>query len=898
MDNLSPPPGLHRSGSTESDDFSIVPQRPRVAGRLIRKTSAEIVSEAKSMLAGGGTRLVSARRPITPREPKRQLYGRVAPPGRPPSAINLKYLQQQESRALPLLEPLHTSGPTASCSFSRSESVDSIDYNGTTGDTAVLSTTVKRREKLPAIIHIPHKGANSLENTAVVGSSNEDKSTYHKPVAESKKTAPLVASTDSIVKNHPLKRMAAQSADDKSPKVETTEPHKGKEKNTLQNQAKLLRRSNEVLVQTSTESLLEMLKAHAGLKECTESDIVHISAILDELFVRVKGSKGSWRGAVLGALYGLVEASSPKILLSVACVVLAMNVTGSNLTGACKLVFKIARNEHNDDLFMGSEVPELLVDGLGRASPIDDSEACIYGYGAVRFLAGSANASNVEDKRDQCTNDDTALQRSLAVRLANHGLGQLMVLHLKMINEAASSKSLTGAPLHALFQLSGALRTLADTFSTLQMNDDKLSDRRPYSGEADVVDDMAQIDQAVPLLVRAAEMCINELEVQANIIRTLSVLSERSECCEQLAETAPRLGILLGSVTQTSSTVEKGLATVNRLGYILGNVMARWDAARVQFYNCDVSCDALLACLDYYANKSFTWKNQMGDSIVNVLTKLIRIVANMCVNGDVGYGMSKRSPLGEILLSVLLKVRDHKTAEMEELLFATLGALHNLSYYYEVNDTQATLLVIPGSICERLKDICGTLCSILDSDYNPARSEVARVLGNMTRSSLVRQVFGEENGLKILKGCLTSGDDELIVTSCGVLVNILGDWGQRGPFQEIDGPSIVRRILRRGVTNRDWIMAAIASQAIWNYLNDTGDILQMLTKSEIDLISGDLAEGLDEESLFHANEPDHFWEDFAPVATDLLERLQFCISEGNSICETSEDEATDGARYG
>lgn len=34
-----------------------------------------------------GARLVSTRRPITPREPGRQLYSRAAPPGRPPSAF-------------------------------------------------------------------------------------------------------------------------------------------------------------------------------------------------------------------------------------------------------------------------------------------------------------------------------------------------------------------------------------------------------------------------------------------------------------------------------------------------------------------------------------------------------------------------------------------------------------------------------------------------------------------------------------------------------------------------------------------------------------------------------------------------------------------------------------------
>jgi armadillo repeat-containing protein 2 len=57
-----------------------------------------------------------------------------------------------------------------------------------------------------------------------------------------------------------------------------------------------------------------------------------------ELYARIKDTKGSWRGAILGALYGLVECHSPKILLAVARVVLGLGVTGSNLTGACKLV--------------------------------------------------------------------------------------------------------------------------------------------------------------------------------------------------------------------------------------------------------------------------------------------------------------------------------------------------------------------------------------------------------------------------------------------------------------------------------------------------------------------------------------------------------------------------------
>lgn len=48
---------------------------------------------------------------------------------------------------------------------------------------------------------------------------------------------------------------------------------------------------------------------------------------------------------------------------------------------------------------------------------------------------------------------------------------------------------------------------------------------------------------------------------------------------------------------------------------------------------------------------------------------------------------------------------------------------------------------------------------------------------------------------------------------------------------------------------------------------------------------------LDEEKLFNGEEPDILWEEFAPVATDLLERLQSCMSLGNSPCLSSDDEA-------
>lgn len=118
---------------------------------VYRKTSAEIVSEAKNLLASGSVKLVSTRRPITPHANKRQLYGKDGPAGRPPSAFNLKYLQY-ETRALPCLEPIGQNCEDVHRPVERSGSLGTIH-----------ETTVST--KLPALHEPPRiKTAGSVES--------------------------------------------------------------------------------------------------------------------------------------------------------------------------------------------------------------------------------------------------------------------------------------------------------------------------------------------------------------------------------------------------------------------------------------------------------------------------------------------------------------------------------------------------------------------------------------------------------------------------------------------------------------------------------------------------------------------------------------------------------------
>lgn len=160
-------------------------------------------------------------------------------------------------------------------------------------------------------------------------------------------------------------------------------------------------------------------------------------------------------------------------------------------------------------------------------------------------------------------------------------------------------------------------------------------------------------------------------------------------------------------------------------------------------------------------------------------------------------------------------------------MLACLGAIHNLSFYQTNVADEASLNSIgatkshalhAGSMIERVADISAALCNTYQSGPIVARSEVARVLGNLTRSSAARTAVYNAGGLKFLAKNLTSNDFDVIGTSCGVLVNMLSDWERRAPFRDIQGPLLLRDVLQRGAMNQDWLLALIACQVtiLWN----------------------------------------------------------------------------------
>lgn len=319
----------------------------------------------------------------------------------------------------------------------------------------------------------------------------------------------------------------------------------------------------------------------------------------------------------------------------------------------------------------------------------------------------------------------------------------------------------------------------------------------------------------------------------------------------------------------------------------------------MQIFNNDVAIEYLLDTLHYYSDQKFSIQSHSGDTVVDVIVKLVRVVANMGVNSEVGNGLVRRTGLGSILLSLIQTVTgilvNKDDIDVEELLLATLGALHNLSFYQDLTQSDdGSMNKINGTVNERIADLSSALVMILKCGTVAAQAEAARVLGNMTRSLISREAVCSAGGLKILIKNLESEDFELVASSCGVLVNILGDWERRASFRELRGPLLLRDVLQRSALQEDWLLAGIVCQALWNYLIDTANVTGALGEEEADYIAGDLNDYLEQKKP-NADEAqcNELWQQFASVATDLLDRIQSSISLTNSPCMSVDGDDVD-----
>ncbi|XP_063697135.1 armadillo repeat-containing protein 2 [Culicoides brevitarsis] len=553
---------------------------------------------------------------------------------------------------------------------------------------------------------------------------------------------------------------------------------------------------------------------------------------------------------LLNYLFVMSESDSPEILTNIAEIMLLLAHNGKNVSGACKIIYKLSKNNANDKILVESDLPELFLEkGIARINPIEEVESIVYGYGALRFLMFIKDVNELQSNK------------TIGNRLLSKGIVQVLTIHLQLFNDLAITKKLCDQHFHALFQLSESLRE-AFNFIVLPSTPDHIK-----------LDDSVSL--AAPQLLSTLQFCTNDLEMQLQILRTLSVMSETQYGNRQLANKVTELGRCLKPLSSNIRETKKGFVFMCRVGYIIGNIVEEYDYARILFYEDTGIMGFLIENLEFYANGNVATRSE-------VLIKLIRIVANLSINPYVGSNLGNSS-LGVILLHMLLRVKESKTTESEELLEAILGTIHNIVYYlYNQPDYEISTSDDPGSFYQRINDIASVLFDIIQGGYSKySRLESANILGNISRLSNVNVIT--ERKLRILIGCLNcdtgkiSDESEFLTAVIGILVNILADWETRLKFKDLNGITALRKIFLRALDAKDWKLATLCCQAFWNIVTDCKTITEEISDEEGQLIANHIAENLDEKALFKGDPPED-WEPFAVVASDLLERFQLLLA--------------------
>ncbi|KAG5874097.1 hypothetical protein JTB14_005894 [Gonioctena quinquepunctata] len=833
-----------------------------------RKTSAEIINEARLALresqmtdnnfAPTSIKPVQTQRPFTPRDKERLLFGSKIKKNRPPSSFSLRYLQNETE--LPMTPPENNMILSPNMIASKTPSVPpkithKIQHQRSNSlseiNDKIFNIAVKdslHKVKLPSLDSCRplqkrkiFKNATSLDN---LPEEENECSTHLEKVETRNAFSSPQERTNYNGSSSPFDRPSHRQHN--LSQCLLLGPQNLEKifdnKQIIENSQTLFLNTVKEKKDRNFEDVLTDLNCENEKKY--EEDRVII--LLNELFECMEkedmvnqkvASKVKMR--ILKCLYKFVESQNEQILINIAKIILSLKVTGNNLSGVCKLIFKVAKNDKNDNLFFQKNLLELFLDALGRSSPLDDAEACVYGYGAVKFLT---------------------MNQKLLEKILGLGILQLVVLHMKIINMAKQEKSsMPEQTNHALFQLTGALRNL--------VSEEHIYETFISCG-------------AIPQLFQTLDIFSSDLDTVANISRTLSIISTNECCCDTLIEYKNVYKIFISSFEKYAGNEE----IIVRLTYTLGNIVAKIDNTR--FFHENNAVESLLKLWKIYLER--TLKNcsiklesngEFESNSEDVMIKIIRVIANMVINPEIGKAMNEK--YGNQLIDEILKVLiSNPFKKNEELVLSILSTLNNLSYYY-TSDLEVDIFHV------KQVDIVEAIAEFANSRNKECVVEAMRILGNLSRSKITRTYIVESEVFEILINLLNKADPTLLKTTVGVFVNLMSDNRSRTLFKNSGGVSQLIKTLTNYCDN-DWSLGNLVCQVLWNYCIDVVDLHELFSETEIHKLLVILADYLDEEKLFgieeHMEDMDIYitqeyliWEEFANVATNLLEKIEYFL---------------------
>ncbi|XP_062042569.1 armadillo repeat-containing protein 2 isoform X2 [Lepus europaeus] len=544
------------------------------------------------------------------------------------------------------------------------------------------------------------------------------------------------------------------------------------------------------------------------------------------------GNKFKRRSILLKTLYKLVDFNSDLLSLKLAKIILALKVSRKNLLNACKLIFKISRNEKNDSLIQSDNILESLLEVLRSEDLQTNTEAFLYCTGAIKFLSGNP---------------------SFLSEMISRGVVEILMSLIKEINENTAARGACPPDSgHLLVQVTATLRNLVD--SPLA--------RTKLLGIS-----------ALPQLCTVMELCMGDKDVCTNVTRIFSKLTSYRDCCAALASCSRCYALFLNLIDK----YQKQQDVVVRVVFILGNLTAKSNQAREQLCRERGSVRSLLALfrafqrLDVRASPARAHGAALPrppSEAEAVLVKLTRVLANLAIHPRVGPALAADPRLVSLLLSTL----EYKSLEdCEELVINTTATINNLSFYQVKNSV----------IQDKKLHIAELLLKLLVSKNMDGILEAVRVFGNLSQDHEICDFIVQHNVHKFMIALLDVKHQDVCFSACGVLLNLTVDKDKRGLLKEGGGIKKLVDCLREfGPT--DWQLACLVCKTLWNFSENITNASLCFgdedTKTLLDLLSSFLDEELALDGSFDQDLKNYHklhWEtEFKPVAQQLLNRIQ------------------------
>ena len=800
-----------------------------------RDTAAEIINEARSSL-----KMVNTKRPFTPKDSKRSLFG--DPPGpifsRPPSSfsLNSKHFDPSDSRPpsgtkLTPIEhkPVPPTAPLTPLNCQRRRT--SKDFN---------------ERKVKTVLR-----ANSAENSSEVdpnkdGPKKREISIERRSDSAPKERSPRIFQlgqldsgylTSESRGNSGGSEPAVMKARNARPQSPTNDGSKKVAESNLDDDS-----VNSDIWTKEVEPLMVMLK-----KDGCPTELLSLVTRLDEIlytheFYRKRNTQ---RSLLLKSVFKLLDIEDAQLQMKLSEIILKYRVSGNNLNNVCKLVFKLSKIEENDVLFAESNLLDLLLDVI-VATEEQSVDVLVYVFGALKFLT-----SNSE----------------LLEKLVTIGLIPTIANYLSGVPNTPTGEKL----FNILVQVTACLRNIVE-----DSQNGAILVRYKIFGH----------------LMKILDLYLSQGEVALNICRIFSRVVTNCECCKAIVSSNENWCLILKSVLKKHYL--KASVCVRVLYFLSIAAVSSENAEQTRSLIYSKLYATVLMVLGHYIEPEKQEEKPNSPSIndssnnEDVLIKSLSLMANLSLTDEVGLSLSNDETFIVLIIQILTT---KPVLEHRELVLNTIVLYHNLSYFafslpdsaVSKSEVDVTLLLVSAMMPTDLQSF---------DDNLQVMTECVRVYANLSRSEKVRQCLSDNKVDLILFALVECGRRELLFNLIGVLVNLSADVSECAKMYESGLlPKLISNLTEFGCD--DWQLSSAACKTIWNYLaccahesplaeNETTDLIEVLkqliqnAESEVDEAAiGVTAESDAINNDIIGSELSHpHLEEFLSVAGNLLKKIE------------------------